>query len=112
MLTKDAPSKRHEFFYYAETELTAYRVDQWKVHTAIKNDWLKAAEQIPGGLLVNIKLDPFERSPESAGHFTWMKEKSWVVPVFAPYLRAYKESLVKFPPRQVGTGIGAAAMGK
>lgn len=112
MLTKDAPSKRHEFFYYAENELTAYRVDQWKVHTAIKNDWLKAPEQIPGGLLVNIKLDPFERSPESAGHFTWMKEKSWVVPVFAPYLKAYKESLVKFPPRQVGTGIGAAAMGK
>ena len=112
MLTKDAPSKRHEFFYYAETELTAYRVDQWKVHTAIKNDWLKAAEPIPGGLLVNIKLDPFEHSPESAGHFVWMKEHSWVVPVFAPYLKAFKESLVKFPPRQVGTGIGAAAMGK
>ena len=112
MLTKNAPSKRHEFFYYAETEMTAFRVDQWKVHTAIKNEWLKAPEKIDGGLLVNIKLDPFERSPESEGHFLWMKEKSWVVPIFAPYLRAFQKSLVDFPPRQKGTGIGAAAIGK
>lgn len=30
-----------------------------------------------------------------------MKEKSWVLPIFATYLRAERESLVKFPPRQV-----------
>lgn len=112
MLTKNGVSKRHEFFYYAETELTAFRVDQWKVHTAIKNEWLKSPEKIDGGLLVNIKLDPFERSPESEGHFLWMKEKSWVVPLFAPYLRAHQKSLTDFPPRQKGTGIGAAAIGK
>lgn len=113
MLLEDKPSKRHEFFYYAESELTAFRVDQWKVHTAIKNEWLKSPEKIDGGLLVNIKLDPFERSPESKGHFLWMKEKSWVMPIFAPYLKAYKESLSKFPPRQAGVGgIGAAAIGK
>lgn len=112
MLTNNAASKRHEFFYYAETEMTAFRVDQWKVHTAIKNEWLKSPEKIDGGLLINIKLDPFERSPESEGHFLWMKEKSWVVPIFAPYLRAFQKSLVDFPPRQKGTGIGAAAIGK
>lgn len=112
MLTQNAPSKRHEFFYYAETELTAFRVDQWKVHTAIKNEWLKSPEKIDGGLLVNIKLDPFERSPESQGHFLWMKEKSWVLPVVAPYLMKFQKSLVEFPPRQKGAGIGAASIGK
>ena len=112
MLTQNAPSKRHEFFYYAENEMNAFRLDQWKAHTTIKNTWLGAPEKLDGGLLINIKLDPFERSPESQGHFLWMKEKSWVVPLFAPYLKAHKESLVKFPPRQMGVGIGAAAIGK
>jgi arylsulfatase A-like enzyme len=110
MLFGDGPSKRHEFFYYSETEMTAFRVNQWKAHIAIKNEWLKAPEKIDGGLLINIKLDPFERSPESAGHFLWMKEKSWVLPIFVPYLRTFQKSMVDFPPRQKGTGIGAAAV--
>ena len=109
MLTSDAPSKRHEFFYYAETEMTAFRVNQWKVHTAIKDEWLKAPEKIDGGLLINIKLDPFEKSPESKGHFLWMKEKSWVLPIFVPYLRYHQKSLAEYPPRQKGAGIGAAS---
>ncbi|MFT5883574.1 MAG: arylsulfatase A-like enzyme [Arcticibacterium sp.] len=110
MLTSEAPSERHEFFYYAETEMTAFRVNQWKVHTAVKDEWLKAPEKLDGGLLVNIKLDPFEKSPESKGHFLWMKEKSWILPVFVPHLRYHQKSLAQFPPRQSGAGIGAATI--
>lgn len=110
MLTETGPSQRHEFFFYGETELNAARVDQWKVHIAIKNEWLKAAEKLPGGMIVDIKLDPFERTPDAPGHFAWMKEKSWILPIFAPYVGAYLKSLKEFPPRQKGTGIGAAAL--
>lgn len=73
------------------------------MHTAFKNEGLKAAEKIDDGFLINIKLDPFERSPETHGYFLWMKEKLWVLPIFVPYLRAFKESLTKFPPRQTVT---------
>jgi arylsulfatase A-like enzyme len=111
VLTGKGPSKRREFFFYAESDLNAARVDQWKVHIALKNEWLKDAEKVPGGLIIDIKLDPYERTPESRGHFLWMKEKSWILPILAPPINQYLQSMKDFPPRQKGTGIGAATLG-
>jgi arylsulfatase len=111
LLTKPgAKSARREFFYFAETELTAVRVDEWKIHLAIKDKWLEAAKKLPGGLLLDIKADPYERSPDTGGHFLWMKEKSWIMPLLMPPIHDFMESLHAFPPSQEGTGIGAAAM--
>ena len=109
MLEGKGPSQRHAFFFYGDTDLNAVRVDQWKIHIAIKDEWLKAPEKVPGGLLIDIKLDPFERTPDSPGHFAWMTEKSWIVPLLLPSVREFLVSMKEFPPRQKGTGIGAAA---
>jgi len=111
MLTGKGPSKRREFFFYGETELNAIRVDQWKVHLAVKDRWIDAPAKIPGGLLIDIKLDPFERTPDSPGHFGWMTEKTWIVPKFAKPFEEHLQSLKEFPPRQRGTGVGAATLG-
>lgn len=110
VLTKNGKSHRREFFFYGENDLNAVRVDQWKVHFAIKDEWVKPTEKLPGGMIVNIKLDPFERTPDTPGHFLWMKEKTWVLPIIAPPLVKFAESLKEFPPRQKGSGIGAAAI--
>lgn len=110
LLTGAGPSSRKEFFFYAETELTAFRVNQWKIHLAIKNEWLKPTEKVPSGLLIDIKLDPYERTPETPGHFSWMKEKTWVSPVLGGPFLAHLKSLKDFPPRQAGTGIGAQTL--
>ncbi len=110
VLTQNGKSKRREFFFYAENELQAIRVDQWKIYLAVKDEWLKDSEKLPGGMIVNLKLDPYERSIDTPGHFLWMKEKSWVLPTIAPPLKAFAESMKAFPPRQKGTGIGAAAL--
>lgn len=109
MLSGRGKSARRAFFFYAETELTAVRVDQWKIHLAIKDEWLKSAEKLPGGMLIDIKLDPFERTPESKGFFLWMKEKSWIAPQVQGPIAEFTRSLHTFPPRQKGTGVGAAA---
>lgn len=110
MLTGKGKSKRREFFYYAETELNAVRVDQWKMHLAIKNTWLGASEKQDGGLLINMKLDPYEMTPNTGGHLLWMKEKSYLLPLLAGPMRAFGKSLQDFPPRQKGSGIGAATL--
>ena len=112
MLTGTGKSNRHEFFYYGDTDLNAIRVDQWKVHLATKDKWLYAPTKIDGGLLIDIKVDPFERSPDTGGHLLWEKEKSWLVPIIAPYIQAYNKSLKDYPPRQAGSGIGAATLFK
>ena len=83
---------------------------QWKIHLAVKDEWLKAPEKIPAGMIIDIKLDPYERSPETAGHFLWMKEKSWILPQIASPIKAFAKSMQDFPPRQKGSGIGAAAI--
>lgn len=112
MLTAKGPSRRHEFFFYAESELNAFRVDQWKVHLSLKNSWLGVPQKLDGGLLIDIKLDPFERTPETGGHLLWMKEKTWLAPVLGPPLVRFMKSLKDFPPRQSGGGFGAAALMK
>jgi arylsulfatase len=110
VITKKGKTKRHEFFYFSETTLNAVRVDQWKLHFALKDEWLKESEKLTGGLIVNIKLDPFERSPETHGHFLWMKEKSWILPIVAKPLIDFTKTLKEYPPRQRGAGIGAATI--
>lgn len=112
MLSGKGPSARREFFFFAETELTAIRVDHWKLHLAIKDEWLKAAEKLSGGMLIDIKLDPFERTPESKGHFLWMKEKTWIGPLIEGPVGAFKASMKAFPPRQRGSGVGASTLMK
>jgi arylsulfatase A-like enzyme len=110
MLTGKGKSARREFFFYAENDPQAVRVDQYKLHFAIKNTWLGAAEKLDGGMLVNIKLDPFELTPETGGHLLWMKEKSYLLPLFGGQMQRYAKSLQDFPPRQKGAGIGAATL--
>ncbi len=110
LLTGQGKSRRREFFYYAENELNAVRVDQWKLHLAVKNTWLGAPEKLDGGMMVDIELDPFERTPETGGHLVWMKEKSFLMPLFGAQLQRLGKSLEAFPPRQKGSGIGAATL--
>jgi arylsulfatase A-like enzyme len=111
MLTKaDGKSKRREFFFFGETDLNAVRVDNWKIHVATKDSWLADTTKIPGGLVIDIKADPFERTPETGGHFLWEKEMTWILPVVAPPLQAFMKSMQDFPPSQKGSGVGASAI--
>lgn len=110
LLSGKGKSKRREFFYYAENDLNAMRVDQYKLHFAIKNTWLGASQKLDGGMLLNIRLDPFERTPETGGHLLWMKEQTFLQPLFGGQLNRFAKSLEDFPPRQKGSGIGAATL--
>ncbi|ANQ51143.1 arylsulfatase [Flammeovirga sp. MY04] len=110
MLTKGEKSRRREFFYYAENELQAIRVDHWKIYLAIKDEWLKESEKLPAGLICNLKLDPYERSLDTPGHFLWMKEKTWILPTIAAPLMKFAKSMEEYPSRQKGTGLGVSAI--
>jgi arylsulfatase len=63
-------------------------------------------------MVIDIKLDPFERTPESSGFFLWMKEKSWIAPLVQRPINEFTASMKAFPPRQRGTGVGAATVMK
>ncbi|CAM4205639.1 sulfatase-like hydrolase/transferase [Vibrio agarivorans] len=106
MLQNDGPSQRQEFFFYNEGDLNAVRVNEWKVHLKTKTTWTEPAKAWPFGVLVNIKADPYERTPETPGWYHWMKQKSWVLPYFYQAINKYQKSLEAYPPAQKGTGVG------
>lgn len=106
MLTKGEKSLRKEFFYFNETDLNAVRVGKWKVHLKTKAEWVEPAKNWPLGILMDIKADPYERSPETRGWFLWMKERSWAVPIIQKEMAKFQKSMKDFPPAQKSGGIG------
>src|SRR5262249_15031084 len=64
LLMDKGPSQRHEFFYFAGTKLAAVRIDDFKFQFLRQPEgWpgAKVTTDMPG--LVNIRQDPFERTP-------------------------------------------------
>jgi len=110
VITGKGKSNRREFFFFGENDLNAIRVDNWKVHLALKDEWVKDREILPAGMIVDIKLDPYERSPETPGHFLWQKEKTWILPQIAGPIMEFNKSFQEFPARQKGAGLGTAAI--
>jgi arylsulfatase len=63
LITGKGPSARHEIFYLTETTLAAVRVDDFKYRfTDQPGGWLGATEKVDWPILVNLRLDPYERT--------------------------------------------------
>jgi arylsulfatase len=100
-------SARHEIFYYDETDLTAIRVDAWKLHIGVKHkgSWFdeKAYPSVPS--VVNLLVDPMEKmTPDSEewGYVgrKFVGQKLWAPTAATPFLAAHLKSLIDFPPSQ------------
>ena len=63
VLTGKGPSKRHEIFYFAEATLGAVRLDDYKYRFIDQpGGWLGGTIKVDWPILVNLRLDPFERT--------------------------------------------------
>ena len=63
LITGKGPSKRHEIFYFAEGTLGAVRIDDYKYRFIDQpNGWLGGTVKPDVPILVNLRLDPFERT--------------------------------------------------
>ena len=63
MITGKGPSNRHEIFYFGESTLGAVRVNDYKYILITQPDgWLGAKVHTDVPTLVNLRLDPFERT--------------------------------------------------
>jgi arylsulfatase len=81
LLSGKGPSQRREIFYFDDDgSLNALRYNSWKLHFAIKDDWWGASAQprtVP--LVINLREDPFECTPESKFYTAWYAEKLWTL---------------------------------
>lgn len=102
LLSGKGPSKRKEILYFDDDgNLNALRYEGWKFHFAIKDDWWGAPSQprtVP--LVINLRQDPFEVTPESKFYTAWYAEKLWTLMPSQAIVGQFLQTFRDFPQRQ------------
>jgi hypothetical protein len=103
-LAGKGPSKRNEILYFAESTLGAVRIGDFKYRFIDQpQGWLGGTVKPDWPILVNLRLDPLERTSlptQSMNQYSWFAYEFWRF-VFAQQVVAQiGESFVQFPPMQ------------
>jgi arylsulfatase len=117
LITGKGPSSRKEIFYFTESTLSAVRVKDYKYRfTDQPNGWLGATEKVDWPILVNLRLDPFERTGISNGKTGSLNYYDWFVFEFWRFTFVQKEvgeaakTFLEFPPMQKGASFNLQAL--
>jgi arylsulfatase A-like enzyme len=107
------PSKRHEIFYFTETTLSAVRIDDYKYRfTDQPNGWLGATVRVDWPILVNLRLDPYERTGMyngkdngSIAYYNWFAYEFWRFVFVQKEVATAAQTFIEFPPMQKGASF-------
>jgi len=117
LITGKGPSKRHEIFYLTESTLSAVRIDDFKYRfTNQPNGWLGATDKVDWPILVNLRLDPYERTgmPDGKGgslaFYNWFAFEFWRFVFVQQEVGKAAQSFIEFPPMQKGASFNMEAV--
>jgi arylsulfatase A-like enzyme len=118
LITGKGPSKRHEIFYFTEGTLSAVRIDDYKYRfTDQPNGWLGATLKVDWPILVNLRLDPFERTGMyngkdggSISYYNWFVYQFWRFQFVQQEVAKVAQTAIEFPPMQKGASFNLAAV--
>jgi arylsulfatase A-like enzyme len=108
LITAKGPSKRHEIFYFAETTLGAVRINDYKYRFIDQpNGWLGGTVKVDWPILVNLRLDPFERTGigGSLAYYNWFVYEFWRFVFVKQEVAKYAQTFLEFPPMQKGASF-------
>ena len=113
LVTAKGPSKRHEIFYFTETTLSAVRIDDYKYRfTDQPNGWLGATVKVDWPILVNLRLDPYERTGMyngkdngSIAYYNWFAYEFWRFVFVQKEVATAAQTFIDFPPMQKGASF-------
>jgi arylsulfatase A-like enzyme/formylglycine-generating enzyme required for sulfatase activity len=121
LLTGKGPSARHEIFYFGGPKLGAIRIDDFKFQFIQQpNGWPeeKLATDMPTP--VNIRQDPFERTPsihgesfndQAAGYFNdFMGRQLWRFVYVQKRVAALAQTAIDYPPMQAPASFNLDAV--
>jgi len=102
LLSGRGKGARQEIFYFDdEGSFNALRYGDWKLHFAIKNTWWDDVAQprtVP--LVINLRQDPFEVTPESKMYTRWHGDKLWTMLPAQVIVGQFLQTFREFPQRQ------------
>jgi arylsulfatase A-like enzyme len=113
LITGKGPSKRHEIWYFAEGTLGAARIDQFKYRFVDQpNGWFGGTVKPDIPILVNLRLDPFERTgfTGSVEYFQWFKYEFWRFVYAQQEVAKLAQTAIEFPPMQKGASFNLEAV--
>jgi arylsulfatase A-like enzyme len=117
LITGKGPSKRHEIFYLTESTLSAVRIDDYKYRfTDQPGGWLGATDKVDWPILVNLRLDPYERTgmPDgkvgSLAYYNWFAYEFWRFVFVQQEVAKAAQSFIEFPPMQKGASFNMDAV--
>jgi arylsulfatase A-like enzyme len=117
LLTGKGPSKRHEIFYFAETTLGAVRIDDYKYRFIDQpGGWLGGTVKVDWPIIVNLRLDPFERTglPTAGGgslaFYNWFAYEFWRFAFVQQEIGKAAQTFLQYPPMQKGATFNLEAL--
>jgi arylsulfatase len=118
LITGKGPSKRHEILYFTESTLSAVRIDDYKYRfTDQPNGWLGATVKVDWPILVNLRLDPFERTGMfngkdggSIAYYNWFAYQFWRFVLVQQEVAKIAQTAIEFPPMQKGASFNLEAV--
>jgi arylsulfatase len=102
-ITGKGASKRNEIIYFAEGTLGAVRIGDYKYRFIDQpGGWLGGTVKPDMPILVNLRLDPFERTglDGSLNNYSWFVYEFWRFVFAQQVVLRFAESFVEFPPMQ------------
>jgi arylsulfatase len=108
LITGKGPSKRHEIYYLTEGTLSAVRIDDYKYRfTDQPNGWFGDTVKVNWPILVNLRLDPYERAgfSGSINYYNWYAYQFWRFVVVQKAVADAAQSMIEFPPMQKGASF-------
>jgi arylsulfatase A-like enzyme len=117
-VTGKGPSARSELFYFTESTLSAVRINDYKYRfTDQPNGWLGATVKVDWPILVNLRLDPFERmgmfngkDGGSIAYYNWFAYEFWRFVLVQQEIGKYAQSFIDYPPMQAGASFNLSAL--
>jgi arylsulfatase A-like enzyme len=121
LLTGNGPSARHEIFYFAEANLGAIRIDDFK-YQFIQQPYGWPGEKVSTDMptVVNLRQDPFERTPSIRGESLndqgggymndFMAREFWRFVEVQQRVAALAETAINYPPMQSPASFNLAAV--
>jgi arylsulfatase A-like enzyme len=111
LLTGSGPSARHELFYFSGPHLGALRVDEFKfIFLQQPYGWPGEKLETDMPTMVNIRQDPFERTPTLRGEtfntgaggymMDFMAREFWRFSNVQLYVAKAAQSAIEYPPMQ------------
>ena len=113
LITGKGPSKRNEVFYFAESTLGAVRIGDFKYRFIDQpNGWFGGTVKVDWPVLVNLRLDPFERTTLNQSLFAkdWWAFEFWRFVFVQQEIGKYAQTFVEFPPFQKGASFNLEAV--